>query len=76
MCLTPNSPENGIFKSLPVNVYGSILIVDCEEGYFLIGENQLQCLDDDNDGEGEWVPRVPTCRCKSVFRKRKKENNR
>ena len=62
--LTP--PNNGRFRSPPQTSYESVLSVECTEGYFLTGENSLQCVDDDNNGIGEWNKRLPTCQCEEI----------
>ena len=56
------SPSNGRFTSFPQTRYDSIVTVECNEGYFLIGQNVLRCVDNANDGIGEWNERIPTCR--------------
>ena len=57
-------PANGRFVNPPRTRYGSIVTLDCNEGYFLIGENNLQCDDEDRDGVGEWNNMIPNCRRK------------
>ena len=56
------SPSNGRFTSFPQTRYNSTVTVECNEGYFLIGQNVLRCVDNANDGIGEWNERIPTCR--------------
>ena len=56
------SPSNGRFTSFPQTRYNSIVTVECNEGYFLIGQNVLRCVDNANDGIGDWDERIPTCR--------------
>ena len=54
-------PTNGRFQNPPETRYGSTLVVNCDEGYFLIGNNDVKCVDEDNDGIGEWDKMLPTC---------------
>ena len=60
-CPLIDPPANGRFQYSPETRYGSILGVDCDEGYFLTGDNNVECVDKDNDGIGEWHKTLPTC---------------
>ena len=56
-------PNRGQFRSPLQTSFGSVITVECNEGYFLSGENNLQCVDEDNNGIGEWNKRLPVCQC-------------
>ena len=63
LCVLLAPPENGRFRNpLRLN-YGSTITVECNEGYVLAGENNLHCVDEDNNGAGEWDTSLPTCQC-------------
>ena len=61
-CPLLDPPTNGNFTDASDTKFGSILTVECEEGFFLTGQNNLECVDDDNNGVGEWNTRLPSCR--------------
>lgn len=61
-CPELTSPPNGnITRSDEFN-YGSLVAVQCNEGYHLEGERELLCQDEDGDGEGSWNASRASCR--------------
>lgn len=66
-CPIQNPPINGTFRSVPETGFGSVLTVECYEGYFVFGEDDIQCLDLNNDGNGEWNAPLPSCERKKNF---------
>ena len=65
-CLPQEPPEHGAFRNILTAEYGSVIEVDCDEGYFLSGDNGVECVDKDNDGDGEWDKTFPTCASKQL----------
>ena len=63
-CFSQASPFNGQLQGLSQTDYGSVLSVDCNEGYFLVGDETIQCGDPDEDGLGEWNGTLGFCKCK------------
>ena len=63
-CFPQEPPINGQFRNIAEDKYGSILAVDCKEGYFLVGNPTIQCGDIDQDGLGEWNGTLGFCRGK------------
>jgi len=64
VCPTIIPPSKGRFSNPLQTIYGSTVRIECNRGYFLTGENDLRCVDNDNDGIGEWNKVMPTCRGK------------
>nr|XP_026695879.1 sushi, von Willebrand factor type A, EGF and pentraxin domain-containing protein 1-like isoform X5 [Ciona intestinalis] len=42
--------------------YGSVASFRCNFGYFLIGSDSITCVDNNNDGVGEWSGDSPICK--------------
>ena len=61
MCPSLEAPMSGQFRNPFEARYGSTLVVDCDKDYFLSGDNDVECTDEDNDGVGEWDKTLPTC---------------
>lgn len=54
-------PENGYFQ-LPFETrYGSVLTIGCNEGFYLNGTENLECIDSNTDGVGDWNNEIATC---------------
>ncbi|XP_004677499.1 PREDICTED: sushi, von Willebrand factor type A, EGF and pentraxin domain-containing protein 1 [Condylura cristata] len=58
-CKAPGDPENG-HSSGEIYTVGSKVTFSCEEGYQLMGESKLTCLE-----SGEWSQMIPYCKALS-----------
>nr|CAB3266737.1 sushi, von Willebrand factor type A, EGF and pentraxin domain-containing protein 1-like [Phallusia mammillata] len=61
VCETIDAPDNGLFASKLDLRWGSVVRFACEQGYYLNGVVSITCMDEANDGNGEWTGTVPTC---------------
>ncbi|XP_078481037.1 sushi, von Willebrand factor type A, EGF and pentraxin domain-containing protein 1-like isoform X3 [Ciona intestinalis] len=63
MCpTTVPSPLNGVATLPDVTDYASVTSFRCDFGYFLIGSDSITCVDNNNDGVGEWDGDSPICK--------------
>jgi len=62
-CFNQEPPTNGQFQNTPQAIYGSVLSIECNEGYFLEGTPTIHCNDTDEDGLGEWNGTLGYCKC-------------
>ena len=66
-CPSLNPPSSARLIDSHSTRYGSVVTFECNKGYFMIGENNLLCLDENDDGVGEWNKMMPTCRRRYRF---------
>ena len=62
-CSPVEEIPNGRFQNTPDFKFGSVLSIDCDEGYFMYGKSKIECIDEDQNGIGEWNSKLPSCFC-------------